>query len=794
MEALKYWEGNLLRYLIICGLLAVFSLFVACSESGSSASSDLADTEGNPVEAGPSFTFDWSSSSIARSPFPNNLHIGEDGKIKADPLTSTPEYQELGRSNILEMIDGYIAQREGFGFSSAIFFPIEAAVDLNSFEGKVKILALDGPEEGRQVASELFWSPYLGALGVFPEWGDYLMPGTTYAVWIEEGPTTADGVPFALTEGFQDLVSDESGDEDGLEKARAHYASFREYLSQSGASASSLLVGTVFTTETSMGYLQGLLEGVDAYELPAPTRAVRWDVETGVMVEGSPVLGEGLSAYFGIPEAPFMNRPGRWDGGARGYASLIEGVDENYEGGTLHQGIAEVHHGSFMAPALNFAVVDGKPKNVGFAYENGSLTWTLDAMIPFTLFLCDPHAADPSNLPVAIFTHGGTSDRTDAIGYATMNCLEGVATIALDMPFHAGRSKPVLNETETLVLPSRIDAFNIFTGLNEGQPGFVPDHVGDNPGAVDTAGNLFGIVDSNDPLVMEANLLMFSLDTYVLTRHLKDSDWSAIREGLSFDSENFFHDSLSFGTTLTTALWAGPPVFKAIFNGVGASYLYSANLTVAPSNGRLASSVVQPLLGLKTSPAELQEGAYRDPVVSLLQWLSQRGDASAYAPYVLRHRQDDSTMQILGVGNSWDQTLSSWAQYSYNVAIGYELFRLGEDWTIDPTITDVPAELGNPASDSPLTGNLEFGDQKHTAGMYFSAHSCHALQVKPICSLTYELAYPPITDREENVAFDSPICGYQNQARHFLKTALAGAAEIIAPGGDCTSLYGTGAP
>jgi len=601
-----------------------------------------------------------------------------------------------------------------------------------------------------------------------------------------------------VSEAFASLVAasaTEPADEaDAWTAARESYAVLRAHLQQRAAPAANVLVGSVFKTESTMDYLATILEGLDTYTLSTPTRAVRWDPETSTMLEGAPTTGEALTAYFGETSGRFVDRPGRWSGGSRDDVALMEGSSEPYRGGTLHKGIAEVHHGSILVPALNFAAEDAALKNTGLSFDNGSLTWSLEAMVPFTLFLCEGHVDDPSNLPLAIFTHGGTSDRTDAIGYATLNCLEGVATLAADMPFHAGRSATALDAAGKVILPSRIDTYNIYTDLTDEDAGFVPDHVGDNPGAVDTAGNLFGIAYSNDPLVMEANLLMFSLDTYVLIRHVGESDWSGIREGLSFDTENLFHDSLSFGTTLTTALWAGTSAFKAIFNGVGAAYLYSANLTVAPSNGRLASSVVQPLLGLKSSPAELQQGAYMDPIVAMIQWLSQRGDSVGYAPYVLRHREVAGDVAVLGVGNSWDETLSSWAQYTYNVAFGYEYFRAEPDWSIDPSITGVPADLGTPMGDTAASGNMSFGDRSYTAGMYFSAASCHALQVKPVCVQTYMLEYPPITDLPEKVVFDSPICAYQNQARHFLKTAMAGAAEIVAPSGDCESLYGTNAP
>jgi len=180
-------------------------------------------------------------------------------------------------------------------------------------------------------------------------------------------------------------------------------------------------------------------------------------------------------------------------------------------------------------------------------------------------------------------------------------------------------------------------------------------------------------------------------------------------------------------------------------------------------------------------------------VVALHQWLSERGDPSGYVPYILRHRKDGESIELLNTGNSWDQTLSSFAQLSFDAGLGIPVYRYGDAWTLDEGLPH-GKDFGEPYGGSPIVRNADYNGIKHTAGMFYSNSSCHGLMSAVFCSRNYELSYPPLVPLSELVVTESPVCAYQTMAREFLRSALMGEPVIIAPGGTCEELYSDGVP
>ncbi|MDP6943296.1 MAG: hypothetical protein QF464_04030, partial [Myxococcota bacterium] len=552
-------------------------------------------------------------------------------------------------------------------------------------------------------------------------------------------------------------------------------------------------VATVFTTEATMPLGRAVLDVIDAHVLTQPTRNVSWDPEAEAFIVADVIEGDALDAYFGVPAAPFEHNPGSWSEGNRvDAAHFLEDGQDRYAGGTLHAGIGRVINGSFMAPALGFVAEGGAPKNVPFQWDaSDAPTWSLEAMIPFTLFLCDEHLGDPANLPVAIFTHGGTGHRSSGLAWANLNCQLGVATIAYDNIFHGGRIQLALNSDETVILPTRLDAFNAYTGLTLEDEGFVPDQAGDNGGGPETVGQLYALPAGLDPGIAEGNLLTMMSDTHALVRLVKEGDWGQIQEGLSFDDTKIFHQGLSYGSSFTTPLLALTRDFVGEVWSVGSGAMVAANLCTAPENAELATGFMRFTLGLAPLGEELLAAVWLDPIVGMIQWLTQRGDPMGYAPYVLRHREDDYTLPIIATGNSWDETLGAAAQLSFGQALGLPVYTHGEDWTLDPTQPAVDTVVATAYQGTPLVGNVTFGDRTHSAALFYSRQTCHAMQIRPVCSATYQKPYPPIVELEEPLVEASPICAIQTATKAFMASLLGGAThpEIAAPEGTCEALY-----
>lgn len=753
---------------------------LACS-SGDASSGDVLLPEGKPVFA---FGLD-PNQSISEAPFPSDLYRGPDGVALA-PLGEDPKFASLAGASVLKSFDAAISGRAGFGFAQPIQLFASEPIDLESLEGRVHLVAVDGPESGREVELEAWWSTLAGALTFFPAPGDWIMPDSTYVLAIEPGVKTAAGETIGATPAMAKVLSGTRPADDAGGTAWDRAAALRSYVAEHGVP----VVATTYRTEPSLEPLEAMFAAVANADLAKPTRELRYDAKAGEFVEGASFEGDSLDTYFGKPAAPFETNPGSWWSGGRNDANAISG--KPYEGGTFRGKVGKVIHGSITVPAFNAKKSGEKFEPSALRITDGVAEAELTAMVPVTVFLCESHLSNPAKVPVAIVTHGGTANRNSATPLAAMNCEVDVATISHDLPFHGGRS--VLQLVDGRIVPTQVDDLSELTGLKVGQPGFVPDGVGDPAGADSTVGNLFALASSLNPGVLEANLLTISAEVAGLVRLLKVGDWSAFHSGLGFDTDRVFLESLSFGTTFTTGFLALSSDWTASIGSVPSGHIVTANLTVAPSNASLAGPVVRTVLRLESSIEEIATGVYHDPVGGLLSWLAERGDSMAFAPYVLRHRKDSSPRNVVQTGDSWDETLSSLSQVSFTAAMGLPVLE-SDGWVIDPTIPGSDKMAGSKAP-SETKANVTYGGVTHSAAIFFNSESCHSQLVTPICKKRFAKEYPPVVELDATAVEASirvsPICSIHAQSLGFLGSVLAGddAATITPPAGSCDVVYG----
>lgn len=728
---------------------------------------------------------------ISAAPFPNDFYFEDDGTLAVAPLQDDPVLGGSAKADLLAAWTGHIDAREGFGSTSVIWFFADAAPDAATLAGAVRLVTLAGPEVGREVAAQVFWSDGASAVGVFPAWGDYLVPGSTYAAILTTAVRAAGGEPIVRPNAVDTLLSAAAPPDGALERLHERWAPLRDWLAGADIPPDDVLVATVFTTEEVVPYARAVFDAVADFTLAPPTLRVRWDEAAEDFVSAEVVEGAALDVYFGVPAAPFEFNPGVWEGNRDKAASLPE-QDGPYTGGTGHFGIARVVNGSIETPVFNFeAGADGALVNRALRFEGGAPQADLRALVPFTLFLCDEHLADPANVPVAIFSHGGGATRVDAVGWANGNCRVGVATIALDMVFHGGRMKTVLLADEGLVVPTHEDEINAFSGLEVDDEGFVPDRIGDPGSAVAAVAPLFAIGAAADPLVIEANLLTIAADTATLLRYVREGDWSQVLAGLSFDPQRIFHESLSFGTSFHTPLVALEDGFAGVVGSVATGDVLSVNLLMAPVNATQAAAVLGAVLGLRTGASQLNTFSLGDPALSIHQWLHERGDPLPYAPFVLRHRPTAALPPVLHSCDSWDETLYSPAQITYAQAFGLPPYTHGAEWTIDATIPGAQTLTAQPAPAAPLSGNATFAGGTTTAAIFFRSEACHAQAHTAICADSFEHPYPPIRLLPDPNVKPSPVCALHAQLGSFLTSILdGGPAEIVPPEGTCEALYG----
>jgi hypothetical protein len=768
---------------------------VACAVGGTSSdltdTADTADTADTVSPPGPDFAFSLAPTAVSEAPFPNDVYRRPGSAVAVPSLATDPVFSGLAGAATLAMLDTRIAERDGFGVSGAIHFYMGVEPDVAAMAGLGFIVTLSGPEAGTVIPANLFWFAPGKILGMVPAFGGYLVPGSSYAAVVLAGGKTMDGAALEAPDEFLAAVSATapSAPSAELTAMREIMAPLRGFMADKGYADDAFSIATVFTTQESLPLLRSVIDAAADFTLVPPTRNLAYDKDAEALVEAPPIDGAALEAYFGTPTGDFQYNPGRWGDGSRADAAALAGAA--YTGGTLHHGIGRVINGSIVVPALNQVDADGSAKSRVLTFAGGKATWTLDAMVPFSLFLCEDSLADLADLPVAIFTHGGTSIRADALPLANVNCLSGIATIALDQPFHGGRTTTTILAAEGLIVPTRQDDENVYTGLQAGAPGYVGDGIGDAGGATETVAPLFAIADRFDPSIIEANLLTIPFETKVLVRYLKEGDWSQVQPGLSFDAGHIFHQSLSFGTSFTTSLMAVSDDFRGIVNSVGSVMMVSSNLPVAPNNASLAAPILTTSLGLKSTPDELKAGAWRDPVMSMLQWLSERGEAVAYAPFVLRHRDSATPLSVLSSSDSWDETLYSPPEITFNNAYGLPVFETSAAWTVDATIPGASTVVGAALDAAGVSGNASYGGRNDSAGLFYNARSCHAQLVTPLCSQAFDAPHPPATKKATPDVFDSPICQLQHQIRAFNDSLLAGPGPglIVPPSGTCADLY-----
>lgn len=742
----------------------------AGTDAGTDTSQDGGDTA-DAVAVTPVFRFATEvGQRLSTAPFPNDLYLKAGGGIDVE-IDEDPGLVDAAKPEMLTLWESQARLRSGFAFSAPVRFFVDGTPDMATAEGKVLLI---DTINGTELPVQLHWDPYTSSIVVFPQWGQSMRPGRTYVALVTTGVMTMDGKTIDAADGFDTILTD------GASPAQAAFAPLRAWLATN--TDVTPVVATVFTTNSVAQLGQAIVSAVDGYSLATPSQVIGRNGAGGSDVVAPSIEGAALDTYFGTTAPPWNTMPANWGPSSRADAVNVPGISDPYEGGTMHTFIGRVVHGSLRMPAFHWSS-DGNGGVVNSAFQrqtDGTITTSLEVLVPFTLYLCDTHLTAPANLPVAMFQHGGTGERLGAIAIANMNCQNNkVATFTMDGPFHGGRIEVELDAANDLVVPIRADAKNIYTGLGAADPAFTPDYQGDGGGALETVGPLFALGAALNPAILETNLLSIAAETLVAVRYLKEGDWAALVPGLSFDATHIFHTSLSFGSSFTTAALAMGADFKGVVSSVPSGYILSSNLLMAPSNAGLAATAFKSLVGSPWTVNEITTVGYRDFGVGMIQWLSERSDPLAWAREV-------GTVPVLSSGNSWDETLYTPAQITFNNAFGFNVYTSGSDWTLAAGVPGAPTVVGTDFA----------GPTNDSRALFYNAKSCHSQLVTPICANTYEAMPAPVPKLAERHAFGSPICALHAQADHFIGSLLAGNAtgEIIAPTGNCDDFYTTPTP
>lgn len=699
-------------------------LLIACGGDGPA---PLADS-GVPLEGvRPRFELTLGAMDLGQVPWPDDLYMDASGElniasIPAQETSPVPEYPEALRQSLNQL--------DGWGTNSAIFFEWDGALDPLSLPETPADSTLEGasvflvnvdpgsPTAFARVPVHVNWQPELRQLALRPADGHPLAEGSRYAAVVTARVLAVDGQP-ALPHGDFELVRDaEARPEDPrLSRAFTHFAPVLDALAGQGVARGSVVALASFTTQT-------ITRGLE------DARAIVWTGEPPLVEFDEAIAGEALTTRLGTPP------------------DTLPGLGA--EGGVAHDSIGSMVHGRFPSPSFLSAEAG---RHGAFTRDvEGALEVKRVEDVSFTFFL--PPTADVAALPIVLFQHGITADRSDALGLANAFNEAGFAVMAIDAPFHGLRTSRARKDWENQITGAEVpDGFGDQSG---------GDVIVDFAGIQDTGGEL---VDFH-PIYLSDTIRQAAVDLMSAVRVLRESDLSGAAlldpalAGLAFEETPVEFVGYSLGGIIGTIFTAMEPEVGAAILAVTGGHL-SHLVAQSPSLNPGYLPQLFPLLGLSE---DIDYEAYH-PVFyedfAVWQTLLDRGDSINYGARIA-----ESDTDVLMLMARHDETVHNVSTEALGRAIGVEM--AGGD----ALYADVPSTV------APVRDNMEVAGGVVTRALFVYEGASHGLMLWR--SGEQRVAHPvePPFAEVDPMAIANPVADAQAQALHFFESFRAGSAEV----------------
>ena len=336
-------------------------------------------------------------------PFPNDVRVGEDGRIDLSDHPKPNGLIELYLETIQE-------HQRGFGLSSAGYLLFDGPIDPTSLpwtpggsrlpSASVYLVDVDpdSPEYGRQVPTLARFATEPGEaiagnwLGVLPYPGFVLREETTYALVATRRLTTRFGDEVEQAEEFAAIAGDDVPDDPALARAQELYAPLWAWLDEPGGDERADVVSAaVFTTQDATSILPRVREVIyDQLPVPRPEKLYERTVVAGF--------------------------------------AWLDGV---FDGPTFQKGDSP-----FLKPedggAIEFDPDTGDPVLQSVSDMRFSLTVPLTEM-------------PAEGWPVVLYAHGTGGDYHSFVfdGTATRLAASGIAVLSMDQVLHGARNRSV---------------------------------------------------------------------------------------------------------------------------------------------------------------------------------------------------------------------------------------------------------------------------------------------------------------------------------------------------------------
>ncbi len=649
-----------------------------------------------------------------------------------------------------------LAQLDGFGLSTAIYFHFDGDLDLGSLPATVdattaagaSVFLIDasndpGPHAAQPI--ELHWDAPSRTLALLPLAGVPLKTETRYAAVITthvQGVNSTTGVtgPVQPSESFSTAIDKNRDPQNAtLDRIQNRYDdALNVVLGATGLTRADLACMTVFTTQSAakpMTAIRAQLERRPVPQLETSDPTLTYLFATPSALDD--LLGVASS------QNPGLDNPGGVAHGAIGAVLNASYLTDWYKSPAL--GIPDrLLRGQFDDD--RFVVVDGEPK------------MQRQDRVPVTLVL--PSAPPPpAGYPVVIYQHGLGGSRTSVFGTANTFAQAGYATVAIDAVAHGLRYQTT-------------DQVHNFTGA-PGPDGFAE---------VDALQVPVGFFEAFlDLLAIRDNFRQTAVDLMELVRLLRspDLDLSIVPGAPHLDGSHIVVVGNSLGAIMAAQFAAIDPFVEGVVLNVGGGGLANYLLVNSPGEGAGNIPIIATLFGLDISKVFPDRWL---PFVSVAQTIVEAGDSLALAantvadPVTIAGFDRNSPKNVMQIEVMGDEVVPNPSNEVLARALGLDL--------LEPSARAVD---GLASISSVASGNRTVDGHTVVAALVQLNPATHGSDLdNQRGDLSYQPGFPhpgpkPFPLLATPIPVEEPIDQVQASVLRFVQTVGAGHAEIASP-------------
>lgn len=706
----------------------------ACGGDGGSGRAD-AGPDGPPALA-PVAVFEppatpGAGQAWGKLPFPSDLYLDSSGRLKLTSAPLGPNGDPTFAAQLLEAL----SDLDGAGAWSNVYFPIEGDIDPASLEGNVAVVEI-GPAGLRPVPADLLWRPDLKAIIAAPKLGFVFRPGSVYGAYVTSDVKSPDGKALTADAGF----------------SASHVGALLSALDP--AIAGKVVSATVFRIADLAGETKAMRDIV-AQDPPTFLSVDRIYTATS-----SPL---NLDQLFGTPDA---SRP--WPG-----HSITDPAR-----GQPHDHIEAVVNGTLQLTSF----ISDDPKVGGVVELDGTGKPRVKGRHPikFTLVVPKPNGGTWAQTPVVIYMHGVRRTRIEALVVGDILAAKGIATLAIDVPFHGDRYPNATDNYSALTEPQ--------TGDGDGP---TPDGFGDPQGDLSPA-LFFDLSMGGRPRVMRDTLRQAAVDIASLVAFIKrdPSSYAALTAALdaigpndfSFRRDRIVLVTHSFGTIFGGMAAAVEPGIDAVILDVSTGgFPFPTGFYSAIFSDLFRQVVLVPFdIESRIVLGDAQKDIRFEPFTVLWNYALAKGDNISYAPLTVDGTLRSSPPHIL-VTHVWsDEYVPNQATEHVAGALGLPRMEIGGN--ASPPGGEFTRYVSLPTRGAPLSGNLDGGE---ATGALLSWHpATHGLHYYYDDQLNFEPGFPVPTP-PHFIPLPSPI-PIANPTCYVLHLFAELAADVFDGGGPPT--------